>query len=177
MRGMVSSLCVLVLAACASPPQPPAVDGSKRITINTADTISNLKGFIETEARPIETTFTPHPLSRSQTVTVYFSFNDSRFNPTAAQENILLPLLERVQRIEVRGRTDAAHPSASDEKIALMRAQSAKNYLIDHGVPAAKISINYVSGGDYVASNESKTGRTRNRRVEVEVFNQTEKYQ
>ena len=34
-----------------------------------------------------------------------------------------------------------------------------------------KISVNYVSAGDYVADNISAAGRAQNRRVDIQVFN------
>ena len=70
------------------------------------------------------------------------------------------------------GRTDAERPSAGDERIALKRAQAAMNYLVARGVPATKVSVNYLSGGDHVAEGGTAVGRAQNRRVEIEVFNQ-----
>ena len=46
------------------------------------------------------------------------------------------------------------------------------NYLVARGVPATKVSVNYLSGGDHVAEGGTAVGRAQNRRVEIEVFNQ-----
>ena len=63
-------------------------------------------------------------------------------------------------------------PHVGDEKIALNRALAAQRFLIGQGVSPAIISVNYVSAGDYVADNFSAVGRSLNRRVDIEVFNQ-----
>ncbi|MEQ1560927.1 MAG: OmpA family protein, partial [Methyloglobulus sp.] len=70
--------------------------------------------------------------------------------------------------LSVRGRTDGKRYTPSDENIALNRALSAKRYLVRNGASPLMIFINYYSGGDYIADNNSPGGRHQNRRVELE---------
>jgi outer membrane protein OmpA-like peptidoglycan-associated protein len=162
-----------MLAACSTPPKPQTVDGTNRTAVNDAETASVLSLRADlAETKPAVVHPAPPPAPVSHTVTVHFPFNSAHLQPTAAQEAELLPLLANVRRIEVRGRTDTERPSAGDERIALKRAQAAMNYLVARGVPATKVSVNYLSGGDHVAEGGTAVGRAQNRRVEIEVFNQ-----
>lgn len=180
MRSLAIISCALLLAACSSPPKPPTVDGSKRAAINNADTTSVLALQAELaevqqrvntlEQRPAMTPVPPPAVS--QTVMIHFPFNSANFRPSAAQEAALLPLLANARRVEIRGRTDGHRPSDGDEQVALKRAQAAMNYVVSKGVPASRVSLNFLSAGDYIADNRSDAGRAINRRVEIEVFNQ-----
>jgi len=174
---------VFFLAACSSPPKPPTVNGSQRQPINDATTAEMLALRAELaaaqeklgmQAVPSVSPVVPPPPT-SHTVSVYFPYNDTKFQPTQEQtENLRVLLKNNVQRIWVRGRTDGNSPSAADERIALERAVAAKIWLIEQGVSPLKISVNYVSAGDYVADNLSDTGRERNRRVDIEIFSHQE---
>ena len=176
----------VLMAACSSLPVPPVVDGSDRHPVNnreTAELLALRAQLAQTQellqmreqsaTAPVVLTPTPAlasmPLLTSQTVSVLFPFNGTKFNPTMNQTETLLPLLTNAKRIVVRGRTDGQHASATDEQVALNRALSAQRYLVNHGVSPLIISVNYLSAGDYVADNNSATGRAQNRRVEIEV--------
>lgn len=180
MRKLAVLSCALLLAACSSPPKPPTVDGSKRSVVNNAETASMLSlradlGEVQERVRTLESRpmVTPPPAAPvSQTVTVHFPFNSANFRPSVAEEAALLPLLANARRVEIRGRTDGPRPSAADERIALQRAQAAMNYVVAKGVPATRVSVNFLSAGDYIADNRTDAGRALNRRVEIEVFNQ-----
>ena len=185
MRTLVGLLSTAALVACNSPPKPPTVSGTDRTTVNSSETASNLALRVELaesknrvrelENRPLPSaTLAPValPRSSSEIVTFHYPFNITRFQPTLAQETALLPLLSNFRRIEVRGRTDGPRPSAGDERVAFLRAQSAMNYLVAQGVPATKVTVNYVSGSDHIGINDTAIGRAQNRRVEIEVFKQ-----
>lgn len=168
-----------MLTACiGSPPKPPTVDGSDRQAVNDNATVARLVDQADLAQKPaprqgVETVFARvQPLPSSQILTFTFPFNSAHFQPSAVQKAELLAAAKNACRIEIRGRTDADHPSAGDENIALKRAQAAKNYLVAHGVAVKRISINYVSGGEYSADNNTVDGRAQNRRVEIETFNQ-----
>jgi outer membrane protein OmpA-like peptidoglycan-associated protein len=180
MRTLVIVSSVLLLSACSSAPKPPTVDGSNREGINSASTeaVLSLKADLAQtkervkalEARPSVTAVKPAPLPASEIVTVNFPYNSAVFRPTASQEAALLPLLATASRIEIRGRTDGRLPSEGDERIALQRAQAAKDYLIGQGAPARIISVNYLSASDRITDNRTEAARAQNRRVEIEVF-------
>jgi len=193
MRRMFIATSVVLLAACSCP-KPPVVDGGERMPINgreteeilslrsqLADTQEKLRTIEEKKQCPQTPQAVMQPYSSSatvpvasplvqKTIRVQFLYDNVQFNPTGEQISTLLPLLTNAKRIELRGRTDNKYYSPYDEKIALGRVLSAKQFLINHGVPESKISVNYVSAGDYIAENVSDSGRAQNRRVEIEIF-------
>jgi outer membrane protein OmpA-like peptidoglycan-associated protein len=176
MRKLVVLSSVLTLAACSSPPTLPVVDGSNRQAVNTSQSIKEEWLRVEETRRRAEESRKAARaealVPRSHTFSVYFSHNSATFRLSEEESGQLLSLLAKARRIEVRGRTDGQRASAADEKIALNRALAAQRFLIGQGVSPAIISVNYVSAGDYVADNFSAVGRSLNRRVDIEVFNQ-----
>ncbi len=183
MQKMVVISSMVLMTSCSSLPVPPVVDGTDRQPINSKE-ITELLALRAQLAQTQEllqqreqslippVTITPAlPLITSQTVSVQFPFNGTKFNPTTEQSTALLPILVNAKRIIVRGRTDGLQPSATDEKIALNRALSAQRFLVNHGVSPLIIAVNYLSAGDYAADNNSAAGRAKNRRVDIDVFN------
>jgi len=190
MKKIAVMSSAVLMAACSSLPVPPVVDGSDRHPVNSLETaellalraqlaqtqeLLQLREQNTTSPVVLNPTPTPAPmpLLRSQTVSVLFPFNGTKFSPTINQTETLLPLLTNAKRIVVRGRTDGQHTSAADEQVALNRALSAQRYLVNRGVSPLIISVNYLSAGDYVADNNLAAGRTQNRRVEIEVHTES----
>lgn len=105
-----------------------------------------------------------------RTVMVPFSYGSVEFLPTPAQRFRLMQLMAVADRVEVRGRTDGRGNRVADEQIAIKRAEAARRYLLDSGVPPSIIAVNYQAAGDYIADNERNAGRGLNRRVELEFY-------
>ena len=105
----------------------------------------------------------------SQIFTFYFPNHSVYFQPTWNQEAQLLPLLAQARHIEIRGRADDKDSSTYNEYLALRRAQEAADYLVAHGVPVTKISVNYQP--EEHTHDDATTDHVRNRRVDIEVFN------
>jgi len=108
--------------------------------------------------------------SVSRTVTVPFGFASARFAPDSRTIDRLRQLLASAERVEVRGRTDGAGREGADETTARIRAETARMWLIEHGMPPDAVSVSYLAGGDFVSSNATAHGRAQNRRVEIEFF-------
>ena len=176
MNKLVIVSSVFFLFACSSPPKPSVVDGSDKHAINShtlAAALALRAELAQTKEKQNSVSLsaiepTP-PLAASQTISVYFPFNGTKFNPTVDQARALLPLLKNARRVIVRGRTDGQRPSPPDEQVALNRALSAKQFLVTLGVSPAVISVNYLSAGDYLADNDLSVGRSKNRRVDIEI--------
>ena len=105
-----------------------------------------------------------------RTVRIGFQFGSIKFRPSPEQHRHIQQLLAVADRAEVRGRTDGRGSSAVDHRIAKLRAEAAKRYLLSRGFPSDLIAVNYLSAGDYIADNESHKGRQLNRRVEIEFY-------
>jgi outer membrane protein OmpA-like peptidoglycan-associated protein len=161
------------------------VDGANRQSVNSSETaegialrvhLSRIQAALrEEQARPAGQASRIAEFSstvRPGVVSIRFPVNGTSFRIGTKESTSLLPRLGSARRIEVRGRTDGERPSAADERIALNRALAAQRYLIGQGVSPAIISVNYVSAGDYVADNATASGKSQNRRVDIEVFNQ-----
>jgi peptidoglycan-associated lipoprotein len=68
--------------------------------------------------------------------------------------------------IEIEGHTDSTGPRAYNEELGLERAQTAKEYIHDHyELPLHKISVISYGEEKPIASNATRAGRAKNRRV------------
>ncbi len=103
---------------------------------------------------------------------VYFEFDSDRLQPDA------VVLLERVGaalsaeelaafHFSVEGHTDSVGPPEYNDGLSKRRAAAVEAFLVDFGVPRTRLAA--VGHGESVpvATNETPTGRQRNRRVEL----------
>jgi OOP family OmpA-OmpF porin len=67
------------------------------------------------------------------------------------------------------GHTDSIGTDAYNQKLSVRRAESVKAYLIHKGVEANRIYTEGKGEKQPIASNKTKEGRAKNRRVEIEV--------
>lgn len=69
--------------------------------------------------------------------------------------------------LEVAGYTDDTGSRVANERMSLARAESVRTFLVRAGVPADLLTARGYGPADPVASNDTATGRARNRRVEL----------
>lgn len=69
--------------------------------------------------------------------------------------------------VQIYGYTDDTGTLAVNERVATGRADAVRNYLLNSGVSANRLSAEGLPMQDYVASNSTPEGRAQNRRVEV----------
>ena len=72
-----------------------------------------------------------------------------------------------VLKIIVEGYTDSLGDPAYNKNLSKMRAEVLKKYLVDKGIPAAKIETVGMGSENPIASNETFEGRKLNRRIEI----------
>ena len=73
--------------------------------------------------------------------------------------------------IEIQGYADSTGNAAMNTKLSQARAQAVIDYLVQHGVPIRHITAPGAYGEtDPKASNETASGRSENRRVDVKVL-------
>ena len=103
---------------------------------------------------------------------VHFDFNKATIRPDAQ------PILDQAASIlrghpevhvAVEGHTDAIGSDAYNLKLSQRRAAAVKQYLVDHGVGAARLTSEGFGKRRPVASNATDDGRAQNRRVELQV--------
>ena len=69
--------------------------------------------------------------------------------------------------VQIYGYTDDTGTMAVNERVATGRADAVRNYLLNSGVSATRLSAEGLPMQDYVASNNTPEGRAQNRRVEI----------
>ncbi len=101
--------------------------------------------------------------------TVTYGAGKSDFHVPREMKSALLETAKASQNIEIRGYTDADVDSQAEQEIALARAISAYDFLVQNGIAANQIYVTYESSGSFSADNSTPKGRARNRRVELEM--------
>ncbi|MDE6418681.1 MAG: OmpA family protein [Duncaniella sp.] len=69
--------------------------------------------------------------------------------------------------VQIYGYTDDTGSLAVNQKVATGRADAVRNYLLNSGVAANRLSAEGLPMQDYIASNATPEGRAQNRRVEI----------
>jgi OOP family OmpA-OmpF porin len=100
-----------------------------------------------------------------------FDFNSATIKPEMA---VALDGVARAVRessgdemLTIVGHTDGIGSQEYNYKLGLRRAQSTKDYLIGVGIPATRMATRSAGKLEPIATNETDTGRARNRRIEI----------
>lgn len=106
-------------------------------------------------------------------VEIHFPYNSVQKEENAAIDAYLNRLAEALRnsggKVSIAGHTDGIGDAASNKSLALQRAQNIRRILLNKGVSAAQISIVSYGESKAVASNDTPTGRYKNRRVVIRV--------
>jgi OOP family OmpA-OmpF porin len=73
-----------------------------------------------------------------------------------------------VEMVIATGHTDSVGTDAYNQKLSERRAAAVKEYLVSKGIPASKITTLGKGEMQPVATNKTKEGRQKNRRVDIE---------
>ena len=88
-------------------------------------------------------------------------------NSYATLDQVAKSLLEWSNvKLEIQGHTDNRGNEAGNEAVSLKRAEAVREYLIKKGVAADRLKAIGFGSNQPIASNDTKSGRQRNRRVE-----------
>jgi OOP family OmpA-OmpF porin len=117
----------------------------------------------------------PRPVANKVTLAadVLFDFDKSVIKPEGRAR--LDDLVSKIGGINLEvviaiGHTDSIGSDAYNQKLSVRRAESVKAYLVSKGIPANRIYTEGKGEKQPVASNKTKEGRAKNRRVEIEVI-------
>lgn len=191
---------MLALASCSSPPQPPTVDESQKRPANApmAVELQTCRAELQnTRIRASETTrqaeaaatrlalVAAHQQSTSAVrgqsseapqantlFTVRFNFGSARVSIPEEETAALAREAKASPLVMLRGRTDGPTETPAESRLARERAAAVRDLLVAAGVDPARIRATYQPAGDHVADNTEASGRSLNRRVEVEIYRQ-----
>lgn len=104
---------------------------------------------------------------------ILFPFNSDQVLP-AGREN-LRQLAQSLQKypgtqVLIVGHTDNVGSDAYNQALSQRRADSARSYLVSMGIEGNRIRTEGRGESEPIASNETESGRSQNRRVEVAIF-------
>lgn len=71
-------------------------------------------------------------------------------------------------RIEVQGHTDSVGAAAYNQKLSERRADAVKNYFVQNGIAATRVSAKGYGEEQSIADNATAEGRAQNRRVQLQ---------
>lgn len=104
---------------------------------------------------------------------VHFDTDKATLRPDSYPQ--LKELLEYLQRheeinVEIGGHTDNVGNDAHNLKLSQDRANTIRNYLVQKGIKAARVTARGYGASQPVAENDTEKGRQLNRRTEVKVL-------
>lgn len=187
---------LILLASCSTPPKPPSVDESRKRPVNAAmavdlqvcrNDLQNTRleaversrlaeagklaniAVLRQAVATLQAQFAPSPQANS-IFTIRFDYGSTKVDVPPATADALVKAAKAAPLVLLRGRTDGIDDAPVESRIARARAASVRDYLVAAGVDAAQIRATYQPIGDHVADNASSSGRTLNRRVEIEIY-------
>ncbi|MDO8770609.1 MAG: OmpA family protein [Burkholderiaceae bacterium] len=156
------TLAPLLPPAARPEPQPTAVAS----TLNTGEEIILASPGTTTEL-PSPSRLAPKSLSTA--VTVHFGFGDASLS--VADKVALdraVAFAPDTKQIVISGRTDSIGPAIANELLATARARTVHDYLrAAHPNLAPVLKLDAQGSCCYVAPNDTESGRSLNRRVDV----------
>ncbi len=99
-----------------------------------------------------------------------FDFDKADLKPEGfAELNGVMVILEKnpAMTVTLMGHTDNVGTATYNQKLSIRRANAAKDYLVEKGISAGRISCEGYGFTQPVATNETEFGRSLNRRVEI----------
>ena len=117
----------------------------------------------------------PAPVAEKVTLAADVLFDFDKAILKSEGKNKLDDLATKVTAINLEvviaiGHTDSIGSDAYNQKLSVRRAESVKAYLVSKGVAPNRIYTEGKGEKQPVASNKTKDGRAKNRRVEIEVI-------
>jgi len=102
----------------------------------------------------------------------FFDFDKSTLKPEGRQ--VLDQVAQQASSINLEtiiavGHTDSIGSDAYNLKLSQRRAASVKNYLVSKGVDPNRVYTEGKGESQPIASNKTREGRAKNRRVEIEI--------
>lgn len=104
---------------------------------------------------------------------IYFETGKSEVNKIASADldKLILFLNDNpTLKLEISGHTDNIGSQATNNKLSLNRAKSILNYLVQNKIDAKRLTAIGFGSAKPIESNETQSGKSKNRRVEIKVI-------
>ena len=142
--------------AQTQPPEPPVAEGPPLVLLPFA-VVAASRPAVEKITLDTDT---------------YFDFDKAELKPDGERKLDVIASRLKELKLEVMvavGHADAIGTAEYNENLSRRRAESVKMFFESRGFPADRIHIDGKGESQPVASNATRDGRAKNRRVEVEV--------
>ena len=111
---------------------------------------------------------------KANPLVLHFNTAQTSINLTAQQRQKVADIVNYVDKVDgatitVTGHTDNEGSRDTNVKVGQGRADFAKNYLIENGIPTDKILSTSVGPDQPIADNSTEEGRAENRRVVITI--------
>ncbi len=104
---------------------------------------------------------------------IYFEYDKTKEIDTENVVKFLDDMCEEVKNggnsVHITGHTDYDGDEAYNYNLGLERAERVKNYMVNRGVSAEKITTESMGKKEPIADNSTEEGKQKNRRVEIEI--------
>ena len=104
---------------------------------------------------------------------IQFEYNSAEIKPESHEilDDVAKVLQDNpnIEQLDIIGHTSSEGSVKHNNKLSTDRAASVKQYLIDHGVDAARLSSQGKGPSEPIADNSTEEGKVANRRVEFKI--------
>jgi len=105
---------------------------------------------------------------------LYFDTASATIDLSQEQRNKVAKIVRYIDKVDnalikTIGHTDNTSSRLTNVRLGQSRAEFAKNYLVNNGIPAGKISTSSKGPDQPIADNSTEEGRAKNRRVVVTI--------
>ena len=138
---------------------------------NCVDEPENYNGFEDTDGCPDEQ---PEEVKQLSGVMEGINFDSGRATIKKGSRPVLDKAIETLKkyptlRLKITGHTDDRGKRDTNMALSQERADAVKQYMIDVGIEASRLSTEGKGPDSPIADNKTKAGRAQNRRIEFEV--------
>ena len=103
---------------------------------------------------------------------IFFNSNSTEINETTAEALMgIIDILNKYPyaKLSIEGHADSIGNSNLNQKVSELRANAVRNYLIQKGIDASRLTAIGYGENKPIATNLTRKGRAQNRRVEIRI--------
>lgn len=102
---------------------------------------------------------------------IFFAFNKATLKPESFPElDRIVDLMKKEMTVEISGHTDSTGPDDYNMWLSEWRANAVAKYLTQKSIEKNRVAVTFFGETKPTVSNDTKTGRDKNRRVEFKII-------